>query len=235
MREVRTSFHISQRVVAEQIGISRDQLNRIERTLAAPRFTAAWSFCELTKTNPLWLAFGGPYGRVGFAPGDLSDVPGDAPFLEVMRSIEREYNQYRAETFKIPDDQRRIRFMMAFDPEPSIRVAPKLFKEYLTSEMAPPPNALRWESLRARLHLATRAPGAKAALAERFEVSPAAVSQWLSGASAPTADTTLRLLEWVTAEEAQQQTKRTGRASTRPALKTREGKSTNNEKTKSGP
>lgn len=61
-----------------------------------------------------------------------------------------------------------------------------------------------WKRLRHALCRLTRAPGSKALLARRFGVSAAAVSQWLSGANAPTADTTLRLLEWVTAAEAKQ-------------------------------
>jgi transcriptional regulator with XRE-family HTH domain len=58
-----------------------------------------------------------------------------------------------------------------------------------------------WESLRARLSLILSRYGAKSALAREFQVTPASVSEWLSGQSAPTAETTLRLLEWVQAEE----------------------------------
>lgn len=63
---------------------------------------------------------------------------------------------------------------------------------------------LLWNDLRRRLKTATRKYGARAALARTFKVTPQAVAEWLSGASAPTAETTLRLLEWVTAEEAKQ-------------------------------
>jgi transcriptional regulator with XRE-family HTH domain len=93
-----------------------------------------------------------------------------------------------------------------------------------------------WNELRVRLAAATEKYGARAALAREFGVTPQAVAEWLSGASAPTAETTLRLLEWVTAEEAQsKQKKRAGSGSTRPALKTRKRKSTSHEKTNSGP
>lgn len=94
----------------------------------------------------------------------------------------------------------------------------------------------RWNQLRRRLCAATKNRGARSALARKFRVSTAAVAQWLSGQSAPTAETTLRLLEWVATAEAQQQhKKRAGRVEARPALKTRKAKSTTHEKDKSGP
>jgi transcriptional regulator with XRE-family HTH domain len=231
MRQLRLDYGLSQRTVAEQIGLSRDQLNRIERGLVSPRFAPCWTFCEFTGANPLWLAFGEPYGRLGFAAGDMSDVPAGKPFNEAMRDMEGDYIQYRSRLLKVPGPP-RIRFSMVLDPPSKKSVAPRLFKHYLSSDMASRTHT--WENLRSRLHAATKSPGAKGALAHHFNVSAAAVSQWLSGASAPTADTTLRLLEWVTAEEAQsKQKKRAGSAETRPALETRKSKSTSHEKAKS--
>jgi len=98
----------------------------------------------------------------------------------------------------------------------------------------------RWDKLRKQLQSATKLPGARSALAREFQVSAATVSQWLSDDARqriyPTAENTLRLLEWVTAKKAQsKQNKRAGSGSTQPALKTRKRKSTRNEKTKSGP
>jgi transcriptional regulator with XRE-family HTH domain len=233
MRQRRSELGLSQRIVANAIGLSRDQLNRIEQERVAPRFSPTWAFCELTSTNPLWLAFGSPYQPIGFAAGDMSDIPPGTPFLDAMRGIEVDYRTYRQQLLQIPGPP-RIRFMMAFDPPREKNVAPGGLKEYLRSDMAV--EAFGWENLRARLDAVTSGPGSKAALAHRFNVSPAAVSQWLSGASAPTADTTLRLLEWVTAEEETiKQKKRAGSAVTRPALKTRNRESTSHEKTKSGP
>ncbi len=98
-----------------------------------------------------------------------------------------------------------------------------------------PQESSRWEQLRRRLISATTAAGAQSKLALRMKVTRQAVSEWLRRTDrAPSADTTLRLLEWVTAEEAkQQQTKRAGSASTQPALKTRKSKSKSHEKAKS--
>lgn len=64
------------------------------------------------------------------------------------------------------------------------------------------PEETPWLTLLERVRRATSAPGKKKALAELLGVTPSAVSQWLDGATYPRADTTLRLLAWVTAEEA---------------------------------
>ena len=81
-----------------------------------------------------------------------------------------------------------------------------------------------WKGLRVRISRAVSAYGAKSALAREFNVTPASVSEWLSGESSPTAETTLRLLSWVSAYEAQQP-KSPGRAQTRPEPKTQVGES----------
>ncbi len=231
MRQLRLDYGLSQRTVAGQIGLSRDQLNRIERELVSPRFSPAWIFCEFTGANPLWLAFGEPYGRLGFASGDMSDVPANRPFIDVMREIEVDYSHYRSRVLKVPGPP-RIRFSMVFEQPSKKPIAPRLFKYYLSSERAPGTHT--WESLRSRLHAATRSSGTKRDLAHHFNVSPAAVSQWLSGASAPTADTTLRLLEWVKAAEAKQE-KRAGSPQTPPTgPKARKRNARPNAKPKSG-
>jgi len=75
-----------------------------------------------------------------------------------------------------------------------------------------------WNSLLAELKALTVEPGSKANLARRFGVSRQAVNKWLSNESSPTADMTLRLLEWVQGEEAKQK-RSPGRAVTRPEPK----------------
>jgi len=57
-----------------------------------------------------------------------------------------------------------------------------------------------------RLALVTEARGKKAALAKFLKVDPPRVSDWLRGNYEPSGEVTLRLLEWVAAEEAQQKT-----------------------------
>lgn len=55
-----------------------------------------------------------------------------------------------------------------------------------------------------RLALATVERGKKATLARFLDVAPARISEWIHGAKEPSGEVTLRLLEWVAAEEAQQ-------------------------------
>jgi transcriptional regulator with XRE-family HTH domain len=84
-----------------------------------------------------------------------------------------------------------------------------------------------------RLKSATKERGKKTSLANYLGLPLASVSQWLSGDREPGGETTLRLLEWVTAEEAQQN-KNPGSASTQPGRKTRSTQSSY-EKRKSSP
>jgi transcriptional regulator with XRE-family HTH domain len=107
-------------------------------------------------------------------------------------------------------------------------------KERMLLRMKPPAGS-SWANLRRRLISATRTTGAQTALADHLGITRQAVSEWVRRDDrAPEADTTLRLLDWVAAEEAKsKQKKRAGSAETRPALKTRKSKSTSHEKAKS--
>lgn len=83
-----------------------------------------------------------------------------------------------------------------------------------------------WERLRQQLAALTTAYGAKSKLAREFGVSPQLAGAWLSGASAPNADTTLRLLAWAAAEE-RRQASRPGTVKTRPAARPTKRKARN--------
>jgi len=52
-----------------------------------------------------------------------------------------------------------------------------------------------------RLRALTKLRGQKAVLARKFKVSRQAVDQWLSGSTNPSAETTLKLVEWVEQQE----------------------------------
>ena len=94
--------------------------------------------------------------------------------------------------------------------------------------------AARWPKLREQTQALTAEHGAKARLADAFGVSRQVLNGWLSGASAPDAETTLRLLAWVTAEEAKQTKSPTGvRAPAEPKTQPR-SESKNENQTKSG-
>ena len=78
-----------------------------------------------------------------------------------------------------------------------------------------------WNGLRKRLARATAAHGAKIALARLFGISDAAVAQWINGTAKPSAELTLRVLEWVTAFEAKQNKSARGGATNTTTSKTR--------------
>lgn len=76
------------------------------------------------------------------------------------------------------------------------------YKRYLITPLMK--KRLSWGDLRRRLRAVTRSRGSQAKLAARLKVTPQAVTEWLAGASAPTADRTLRILNLVEEYEAQQ-------------------------------
>jgi len=91
------------------------------------------------------------------------------------------------------------------------------------------------DKLLARVLRATSHYGEKSNLARFIGVPPQRVNDWLNGGFEPSGETTLLLLEWVSAAEAKQQKKRAGSASTQPALEARNQKSRLNEKPKTSP
>jgi transcriptional regulator with XRE-family HTH domain len=98
------------------------------------------------------------------------------------------------------------------------------------------PELWTWSGVRTQLRLALDSRrGAKASLARRFGVTTQAVSQWLSGASMPSADTAFHIRKLLAdgSLTKPEEKKRAGRAATQPAPKTRKGKNKTNEKSKS--
>jgi transcriptional regulator with XRE-family HTH domain len=101
-----------------------------------------------------------------------------------------------------------------------------------TSEKLPPVKS-QLDNLLATLNRVTKERGKKTALADFLGAPLASVSRWLSGETEPGGETTLRLLEWVQAEEVKP--KSPGSATTPPERKTQLRKSTVYEKAKSNP
>src|SRR5437870_2111735 len=88
MRQVRREYRISRQLLAEHLAISADQVNRIERGLVSLRLGPAWDFCELTKTDPYWLAFGDPRPRIALGIfGSIPDEDRSLLFLSRMREL----------------------------------------------------------------------------------------------------------------------------------------------------
>jgi transcriptional regulator with XRE-family HTH domain len=212
IRLVRTEKTLGQRATALQMGLSRDQLNRIETGTVAPRFFAAWNFCQFTDTNPLWLAFGDAEGRFGFVACANSNVSYEARFLEVLQTYGERYRTLRWLThsswFEIGSVFSDSESLLSADfielkrrvqQDHKKGVGKPSIKHYLIAEMAP--ESLTWEKLRSLLGARTVSQEAKLALSKHLGVSLAAVSQFRTGASAPTADNALKILSWLRSVE----------------------------------
>jgi transcriptional regulator with XRE-family HTH domain len=252
IRRCRIDSHYSQKALAGDIGLTRNQLNRIERKQVAPRFLPAWRFCRLLNINPLWLAYGPVFDGRGYTDMPVDDIPPSALFTAVMQD---QRFRSRLPSAPRPEPQRSRRSLIAMSFDDFLRHVVRPWKSFLRPTETPrffnymvcaaqeyfahrdldsftvksyladmTAIPLSWATLKRRLRRATQKPKAKAELARRFKVTTAAVSQWLSPNSliAPKADTALQLLEWVAAEEAQQ--KQSAGVSEAPARKTR-GKS----------
>ena len=93
-------------------------------------------------------------------------------------------------------------------------------------------SASKLTQLLARVRILTERRGAKVALAQFLGVPPSSVSEWLKPKPgwSPGGEVTLRLLEWVEAEEGNQKVS-PGRALTRPEPETQARKSSNENQT----
>lgn len=91
-------------------------------------------------------------------------------------------------------------------------------------------SAPNWENLRRRLSCLLEFRGAQAKLAKTLKLTRQAVSQWVRGKNTPDAEFTLRVLQWVTAREAEK--KDSARAETRTEQVTRSTKPKPHEKRK---
>jgi transcriptional regulator with XRE-family HTH domain len=236
VRLVRKRLGLSQSALAPLIGASRDQLASVELGRVALTFEHGWNLCAEFDLNPLWL-LSGELSVDRFVDFDTSKILDDERFSAAFDH--HWYRQWRAAQLAMTKSRfaksaasldewlpgRRSRSAIEFLAQYGTRqlatknVARNNAKLYLATVHLP----TDWISLRARLRRATRDRGVRAALARYCKVSTAAVSQWLTGASAPTADTTLRLLNWVVRAE---QKKQSGaRAGARAPRKTRVRKS----------
>ena len=190
MRRIRKEYGISRSLLATQIGMSADQIKRVERGAVALRLGAGWDFCVLTNTDPRWLAFGDEFKRPALwrTQQRISDAESTLPFLRCIKETIAGRRELHLSGISPKADARRLKIKT---------VASEYSKRYLKAmpitEVIPP----TWEDLRSWLKEAMAERGVKASLAREFNVKPASVSQWLSGATAPTAQTTLRLLNWV--------------------------------------
>lgn len=246
IRLVRKEHGVSQRLAAAQMGLSRQQLDRIERGDVSVRFVPGLRFCEFTNRNPLWLAFGEPENRFGFYRIEYDPTPkrgyrvlrnitrigasqiaSDAIFLEVMQ---RDKKDYRAESSETSNEKPRgsIELRIAVYGDNVRRQMTNQFKFGNVGSMKLQ-KASFWPALRERIRKLVQQHGMKSTLARDIGVSRQAINSLLSKQRpyVPSAEYALRLSRWVEIAEAQQ--KQSAGVSEAPALKTRR-KSTTCEK-----
>jgi transcriptional regulator with XRE-family HTH domain len=237
IRGIRKGHRISQRLAAAQMGLSRQQLDRIERGEVAVRFLPALRFCEFTDTNPLWLAFGEPevpfrffwleYDVTcerGYRPLlnitgiAASQIPSDAIFLEVMQRHKKDYQAaavYQATSDEIPLS---VGLRVFWDNVRQQLTHERGFGKVGSMKLQ---KVSFWSALRERIRKLVRQRGMKSALARDIGVSRQAINSLLSKKRpyVPSAEYALRLSKWVEIAEAQQ--KQSARGSEAPARKTR--------------
>lgn len=231
---------MSARLVAQNIGLSESQLKRAEAGLAVVRFFSGWNFCDFIKVNPLWLAFGEPENPTGFSSSVNSYIHPEATFLDVMVVAGGDYRAYwdhdQSAIHEAADALRRAGGVSPHDlRSAAMSIVPvdrhASYKEILAAptrkrylRIVPAERIVNWNELLLQLQTATAEPGTKTRLAATLGVTTQAVSQWLSGASAPKADTALRLRAWVL--RAGDENQSGARVEARTPRKTRVSKST---------
>jgi transcriptional regulator with XRE-family HTH domain len=248
----RRSANSTQAEVASLLKASRNQITNIEAMRVPLKFWLGERFCAQLGISQSWLATGEPPQRSYMHPDVRLYDPRpreDALFSDV-------YHRFIAgELSKLWEQWAELEKLHA-NPPPRLRSemldycgkldalarairrrlkAPSLDENILLTDASIcaklPPVKSQLDNLLADLNRLTKESGKKTELAEFLGAPLASVSRWLSGEREPGGETTLRLLEWVQAEEAKQP-KGPARATTRAERKTQLSKSYY-EKTKS--
>lgn len=179
---------LSQKGLAERLGMTRARIANIESGRALLKFGQGWALCRALDVSAWWL-FMGDGNMVGF-DGAVEDryaeriirASGRLPFCDVL-------GEWGA-VLLAPEHA-------AVDPNASLtRITQKRDTPAVRSEI---------ETLVTRANRIAAKVGKKAELARFLCVPRQRVSEWLSGKTCPGGETTLRLLKWVEEEERNQQ------------------------------
>lgn len=226
----RKSTRLTRIAFGEKVGADSSTLSNIEYRRAPLRYSLGKRICDAFGLNPFWLA--GNDGAPPFHLGRLDDSAANPNgqllfsegvniYLAPLRSpdafLERWAAVHPAHVSKPPATggdwkfaqaavDARVQIMREMEADLEKFLPPETL--VLPKHSGPLPSAPVTETdllpqLRRRLVQATTARGAKTALAEKLGVSQATVTEWLNGAIAPSAENTLRLLQWVSEAEAQ--------------------------------
>lgn len=213
---LRRDRNMRQADLAARLGLTRAQLSTIEAGRVALRLQTGWNICKLFDVYPGWL-------ETGYWPlaGERTFPPLGYPFMAwVERMIEANkqtlFSKGWPEIGKLFDEPHgelrgRARFIAAQEKEnasqPQSRIGIK--KSKLIVDTLSDPGRMAgvtsetgyWEALVKRVRAFTSALGQKAQLARELNTTRQAVNKWLSGTGAPSAEITLRLLNWVNQQE----------------------------------
>lgn len=261
LREFRESSFVERTAMARAVGIQADRLVSYEIGRAPLKwgiFLKIWAWFAL---HPRWLATGKGFKQLEFRGFEnlIKDIDPRALFSEAYDSriaeilskerfvvvtpvamigslLDAHYQGFKGGG-PLPDwapegsGMEKLATAERERPNSDCKVLPNTSSDVSWPSVTAEPGEF-WAALRSRLERATSARGSKSALAELMNVSRATVTEWLAGASAPTADNTLRLLRWV--EERERENKYPARVTARAGRKTQAGKSSE-EKPDSGP
>ena len=184
----------SQKQFGAELGLTEDQVSAIESGRTPLKLKAAWKACCWMDIHPDFLISNGKWN-----PGPFSIIE-----WEDRQRIEKLINAHANANFI--DAWPAVRSVVleagAQGPEATNKVmldklAPLTDDPGVKKKIRSLPELL--ESLREL----TKDRGCKIALAKEMHVTRQAVDQWLSGATAPTAETTFELLQWVEQQERQ--------------------------------
>ncbi len=219
-REARLAACASQAATGEKTGLTRDQVAGIESARSPLRFWPGIRFCAWLDLNPCWLANGqvpvNGWRDLGALPLAFEQIGERARFSEGWEKtstgkLSRDSSLIAAwndATEEIDDAKHDHNATEAYasgmapameEAKQNQAMLDSLRREW--EEQRVISETPTWEELRTRLKAATQKARAKTELARALEVTKQAVTEWLSGASAPTAARTLKLLRWVLAAE----------------------------------
>jgi transcriptional regulator with XRE-family HTH domain len=142
----------------------------------------------------------------------LTQIP-DAHFVHFLKSVQKHaadtIEQYEKDSSKIVSQ--RLHDMIRLRDRSELRkfLLTKKRKEELTNneealDSSPAVKMSLVQGVIAKVKAATEARGSRSRLAGYLGVPPQRLNDWLSGEHEPSAETALRLLDWVTANEAKQ-------------------------------
>jgi len=252
IRFVRKEHRISQRLAAAQMGISRQQLDRIERGEVAVRFVPALRFCEFTNRNPLWLAFGEDQNRFGFfwprekevGIWEIVNIGGDwasdqavvkaaSEDATLLQTLQKHRERFPSAVSFFATSNRNPRWSAGpAKPIGALFLGAGDVNRQLTTQ---PPFAIVgsmnlrqvsfWPTLRQKIQRFVQQRGMKSALARDIGITRQAVNALLNEKYIPSGEQVLKLSKWVEIAEVQQKKSAGSVSEARPARKTRKRKS----------